>query len=304
MTAPTLDARTLTAALLGRWHGSGGMACCPAHEDRSPSLSIGIGGNGRPLVHCFAGCAPADVLDALRRRGLWPDRSDRSERPPTARPEPRPEKPRSDAWRGIWSEARSIGGTIADAYLVHRLGIVPDEAHAGALRFHPTCPFRLEDGTTARLPALVALMTDAMTGEAVGVLRTALRPDGRGKADMPGLGNAKKMLGTARGAVVRLTPDDEVTTGLHVAEGIETALRCALMGLRPIWAALSAGGIARMLVLRGIEALTILADHDANGTGQNAARECATRWTEAGCEVRIILPPTLGSDFADQEGGR
>jgi hypothetical protein len=41
------------------------MAKCPAHEDRSPSLSIREGGDGRVLVKCFAGCELTVVLKAL-----------------------------------------------------------------------------------------------------------------------------------------------------------------------------------------------------------------------------------------------
>lgn len=41
------------------------MARCPAHEDRSPSLSLFLPSSGEVLVHCFAGCAPADVLGAV-----------------------------------------------------------------------------------------------------------------------------------------------------------------------------------------------------------------------------------------------
>lgn len=53
------------------------MAQCPAHEDRSPSLSIQRNADGRVLVHCFAGCEGDDVIGAL---GLeWRDLSDRSE---------------------------------------------------------------------------------------------------------------------------------------------------------------------------------------------------------------------------------
>jgi hypothetical protein len=43
----------------GRW-----VARCPAHEDRSPSLSIREI-DDRVLIHCFAGCAAADVLAAV-----------------------------------------------------------------------------------------------------------------------------------------------------------------------------------------------------------------------------------------------
>jgi len=44
----------------GRW-----VARCPAHDDRSPSLSIRETGDSRVLVHCHAGCDAFDVLQAI-----------------------------------------------------------------------------------------------------------------------------------------------------------------------------------------------------------------------------------------------
>ena len=41
------------------------MACCSAHEDRSPSLSIKDTGDGRLILKCFAGCETIDVLGAI-----------------------------------------------------------------------------------------------------------------------------------------------------------------------------------------------------------------------------------------------
>jgi DNA primase len=41
------------------------LARCPAHPDRSPSLSIAEGANGRVLLHCFAGCSLDAILAAL-----------------------------------------------------------------------------------------------------------------------------------------------------------------------------------------------------------------------------------------------
>jgi DNA primase len=32
-------------------------ACCPAHNDGSPSLAIREGEDGRVLLHCFGGCS-------------------------------------------------------------------------------------------------------------------------------------------------------------------------------------------------------------------------------------------------------
>ena len=41
------------------------IACCPAHDDRSPSLSIRECDDGRVLLKCFAGCETEDVLAAV-----------------------------------------------------------------------------------------------------------------------------------------------------------------------------------------------------------------------------------------------
>lgn len=44
----------------GRW-----LACCPAHDDRSPSLAIKIESDGRILIHDFAGCAVHEILGSV-----------------------------------------------------------------------------------------------------------------------------------------------------------------------------------------------------------------------------------------------
>ena len=44
----------------GRW-----MARCPSHEDRSPSLSIREGDDGRVLLYDFGGCPTVDVVASL-----------------------------------------------------------------------------------------------------------------------------------------------------------------------------------------------------------------------------------------------
>ena len=51
------------------------MACCPAHDDGTPSLSIRELDDGRVLLHCFTGCAVEAILDAvgLQFGDLYPD---------------------------------------------------------------------------------------------------------------------------------------------------------------------------------------------------------------------------------------
>ena len=55
----------------GRW-----IACCPAHDDRSPSLSIRELEDGRILLHDFAGCEVHSILNAvgLTFSDLFPER--------------------------------------------------------------------------------------------------------------------------------------------------------------------------------------------------------------------------------------
>jgi CHC2 zinc finger len=48
-----------------RRKGVGWMARCPAHEDRSPSLSMRKE-NGKILLHCFGGCSIEMVCAALK----------------------------------------------------------------------------------------------------------------------------------------------------------------------------------------------------------------------------------------------
>ena len=67
----------------GQW-----SACCPAHDDKCPSLSVRETPEGAVLMHCFAGCTVADVVIALglkmsdlfpsqRRSGREPKRAAR-----------------------------------------------------------------------------------------------------------------------------------------------------------------------------------------------------------------------------------
>jgi hypothetical protein len=61
-----------------RRSGSGWTAACPAHEDRTPSLTIGQGDDGTWLLTCHAGCTLDAVLSALglEKRDLFPDRDE------------------------------------------------------------------------------------------------------------------------------------------------------------------------------------------------------------------------------------
>jgi len=60
----------------------GWTACCPAHADREPSLSIGLGEHGQVLLKCFAGCSLERITEAmgLTLTDLFPDGGSAAER--------------------------------------------------------------------------------------------------------------------------------------------------------------------------------------------------------------------------------
>jgi hypothetical protein len=41
------------------------LACCPAHDDRNPSLTIHAADDGRILVRCFAECSFEEIVGAV-----------------------------------------------------------------------------------------------------------------------------------------------------------------------------------------------------------------------------------------------
>lgn len=57
-----------------RQSGRSWMACCPVHEDRSPSLRITETDDKRVLLYCLAGCGASDVVASLglRLSDLYP----------------------------------------------------------------------------------------------------------------------------------------------------------------------------------------------------------------------------------------
>lgn len=52
------------------------MACCPSHQDKSPSLSIRETSDGRVLLHCWTGCGAVEILESigLTFDALFPER--------------------------------------------------------------------------------------------------------------------------------------------------------------------------------------------------------------------------------------
>jgi len=77
---------------LARW-----TARCPAHNDRTPSLSISLAQDNRLLVHCHAKCNTEDVLSVvgLEMSDLYPSSASPSKKNAPEKHSPTPESPKS-----------------------------------------------------------------------------------------------------------------------------------------------------------------------------------------------------------------
>jgi phage/plasmid primase-like uncharacterized protein len=185
-----------------------------------------------------------------------------------------------------WQEAKPAKGTIVETYLHGRGCGLDPILGADVIRFHPCCPFG-----GLQVPVMLALITDAITGEPIGLHRTAVDDCGTDKR----YGKfSKKMLGVARGGVVRLHPP---SAHLAIAEGVETALSAAQVFGVTVWATTSAGGIAAFPVLKGVKRLTVFADNDEPGMA--AAATCCRRYNAAGIDAEIRHPSKPGTDWND-----
>jgi len=258
----------------GHWRGSYGMARCPCHEDRTPSLSISDGQDNTLLVNCFANCDPVDILRVLRERGLL----ESSGRAPSPRPHRRDN---GRAARDIWHESLPAAGTLVEKYL-HRRGItlpVPP-----SIRYHPG----LKHGPTGLiLPAMVAGI-QAPDRQVCAIHRIFLTEYGtKTTASTP-----KMALGPLGAGAVRLAKAGPL---LGLAEGIEDALAAMQLCELPCWASLGGARLARVDLPAEVREVHVFAD--ADDAGREAAEMAVRRFRREGLKARAFLPPDGAKDM-------
>ncbi len=284
-----LSAAMIAEVLKGRKVGQAWMARCPAHEDKTPSLSIRQVDEGRVLVHCFAGCTQSEVIASLRSIGLWFQSDHSPYKSATAR---RfidqhnfciTDSDRTKFALSLWESSSPAEHTPVEIYLKSRGLRLPSTS---ALRFHP----RLRHPSGNVWPAMIGLVTMGIDEVPTGIHRTYLALDGKAKAAAT---PQKMMLGPCRGGAVRLAEPADV---LMVGEGIETCLAVMQATGLPAWAALSTSGLKSLQLPKAVLDVVVLADGDE--AGEAAALSCAKQWVKQGRKVRIARPPK-DLDFND-----
>ena len=93
-----------------------------------------------------------------------------------------------------------------------------------------------------------------------------------------------------------IDPDHEAL----VTEGLENLLSgFRIFGVTAGVAALSEGGVRRLILPPAAKMVRIFADHDIKGQGLAAAQAAKRRWTAEGRTVAISISPVIGWDAND-----
>ena len=275
-------AREIVESLRGHWARGKGMCCCPAHDDRTPSLSVSLGKRAI-LLHCFAGCSNDAVLAGLerhgvRRRDLFDGRGELLARVNLT------DRPNMTALR-LWRSAEPLPGSAAEAYLTARHILVRSDQ----LRFHPKTPLGPK-GTVRFLPAMLAAVTNDQG--VVAVHRTFLDPAAPRRAQFERPKRALGLLGTA---AVRLTPPKSGCLGL--AEGIETALSATQLFGIPCWATLGNERFGLAAIPDSVTELCLFIDNDAGGRLAEARARAA--YGSPGRRIVSRMPEGADLDWND-----
>lgn len=279
MTDPIQAARQTTRRLGGRWHGSYGLAPCPAHKDNDPSLSI-TAGHQAVLFHCFAGCSNQEIMRALRSSSI----DTRCDQPAPHRPLCSADR-FNDFARSIWANSKPIPGTLAERYLNHRgLSALPFG------RFHQDS-VTVEDEKRLRIPALVLPITTD-TG-ITAIQRVFLDPETGNKT--PLLDKPKRILGSPQNGAIKLGSLDG--RRLHLAEGFEDAASTMLLaGLPGCWAVCGIGRYSSITIPESVFSITIWSQHGEEA--RQAIERARHHLTRNGRALTVVLPPN-GGDWND-----
>lgn len=277
-------ARRICESRGGKWSGTKGMACCPAHDDSTPSLAVSLGRQAI-LFHCFAGCDQQSVLAALAREGfeapaLFSGSATTNEPESTST-----RKPSAVALR-IWRDAQPLRASPAKAYLESR-GIL---AASPALRFHPRTPLG-PTGRASFLPAMIAAVS--LDEGPIAIHRTFLSTETSRKAAFE---KPKRALGALGEAAVRLFAP--VSGKLGLAEGVESAMSAyALTGI-PVWATLGNERFGLVSVPESVTELHLFVDHDAGG--ELAASRGLAAYAREGRTIHVRKPSSRDTDWNDE----
>ncbi|AMK21770.1 DUF7146 domain-containing protein [Sphingobium sp. TKS] len=259
------------------------MCCCPAHDDRTPSLSVTLGRKAI-LFHCFAGCSNEEVIAALDRQGVRSrDLFDGSGAVAADRLEKRTFN--SNA-RRLWHSATAISDGPAEGYLAQR-GILRASDQLRYLERTPLGP----RGAVQFLPAMLAAVTTDIG--IIAIHRTFLDAP---NAKLAGFERPKRALGSLGCGAVRLAPPAAGRLGL--AEGIESALSAMQLFGIPCWATLGNERFGLVAIPESVRELHLFIDNDPGG--ELADQRARKAYSASGRVIQTRAPASTDFDWNDE----
>jgi len=269
---PTVQTLQLVERLGGTWHGLVAMCRCPAHVDRTPSLSIRQGDRSI-LVTCFAGCLSEDVLRAIARSSPIPVAHDGPIKQA-------PKKSGSPHW-AIWKASQPIAGTLGERYLIETRRLTKPLNY---VRFHPRCP-RGAGKSAVFEPALVVGMH--LGNRLTAIQRLFIDP-------VTARCTAKIVLGQSIGAA---WTNGHIGETIALAEGFETAAAFTQLHGIPAWASMGARRLPQVRFPPQVRSVILLRDNDREG--EAAEKKARIAYRAQGLAVEHAPPPTHANDWAD-----
>jgi hypothetical protein len=207
---------------------------------------------------------------------------------PEPPPPAAPVRDGSIAAERLFSLSGPVPGTLAETYLRSRAITAPLDWPA--LRFHPSCYYRPEEGGDRQTwPALIAAVTDP-DGKLTGLHRTWLARDGSDKAPFE---EPRRALGHLLGNAVRFGRAADV---MAAGEGIETVLSLlSLFPSMPMAAALTVAHLCGLILPSALRRLYVLRENDHGGAA--VEEKLGARCREAG--IACIMLRSAAKDLND-----
>lgn len=245
-----------------RRSGGGWTSRCPAHDDRSPSLSIKITADGRLLAYCHAGCTFKAIIDAMGCKAACV-------MPVGHRPEPQA----FSRWQ--WETLRTHADPESVVQAERRLGIpVGGLVKVGAV-------------WSLALGALAAPMFEKPAGPVVGV---RLRADDGRKWAVPGSKNAMFMPTNFSGVGPLFIPEGFTDTAALVGLGFDAIGRPS---------ATAGDSLVRLIVAGPSLNRPIIVVADADATGRESAIRLTDLLRKDGAPAKMLCPPPRVKDVRE-----
>lgn len=273
----------------------GFVACCPAHDDRTPSLSVSLTSE-RILVHCHAGCHAEDVLRSIGMTydDLFADGCERTRRSAsrfTCAP-PREEKKPPPDYGPLLAHAREIPE--------HRLRLLELADHLGAS----------PESRDAYADAAERLGVVWLTTRGDDAIRPLLPYGGKGwigcwgipERDAAGVvvgvcrryadGRKQHMPGGHRGLVYDASTPPTPGQSVVCVEGASDVIALLACGVCAVGRPSNTGGSAELVELASRAAITdliVMGENDRKPDGRHPGMEGVTK---VGTLCHTALPST------------